>query len=120
MDYFKKKPGNTFPLVLKGRNKTMANNTWLTRNPTGNCQLNIFGYANQVLLHASDESTKKIFQEIFLKTATSLVLIDVHRSETYNAKIIRVFGKKNIKMKSNYVSSNDSLMCIYILKINNL
>lgn len=87
----------------------------ITDRPTDNCQLmSAFGIGFW-LKSASFEQIELLFSTLSVKLSTRLLLLDLNDA-TYIKKFVERYAK-NIKLNTEYVSSNGSKMRIIIIDV---
>lgn len=80
------------------------------QQPTGNCQLStICTFSNITCFN--DDDLQKLFKFIYEKAYVKLLLFDIN--EQYISKFEKIFLKKYICFKNEYISTNKSKMCIF-------
>ena len=102
-----------YPTLLKKYPISLGN---FCLSPTSNCQL--FSYLSFNELLTSKLNKKEIInvlQLISLRANKKIILIDVKKQ--YVNKIKKLFTKNQILSETNYISTNDSNMNIFIVKI---
>lgn len=89
---------------------------WLSTSPTANCQLFSLAQANNFFANVKGVDLIKTLQLIG-KTAGAkqIMLIDVNQS--YFNKVEELFKPENVIIKTPYLSTNGSNMCIYLLRM---
>lgn len=80
-------------------------------SPTWNCQISSIAGVNLVLGY---DNPLDLLTLLYVKSMKKLLLIDVH--QTFEKQFEDLLGKKNIVIKSEYVSTNASKMVIYLFK----
>lgn len=102
-----------YPTLLKKYPISLGN---FCISPTGNCQL--FSYSSFNSLLVSNLNKKEIInvlQLISLRSVKKIMLIDVE--EQYVNIVKKLFTKNQILSETNYKSTNNSKMNIFIIKI---
>lgn len=88
-------------------------NISLIYSPFGNCQNFSIAYFNNILSTFSNEDVTKAVQICSARVDKHLLLIDV--ATIYTVRIEKIFT--NIVFKNDYVSTNNSYMTIFMIKI---
>jgi len=89
---------------------------WITTSPTANCQIFSLAQANNIFGYVQGDLLKQLLKLIGHQTnSKAMMLIDVNVG--YSKKVEEVFPTEFIKLKSDYLSTNNSNMCMYLLNM---
>ena len=88
----------------------LNNNIYVTKYPTGNCQMWSISYFNALIINY--ENTKELLVEIYKRVIKNMLLIDINRS--IEEPTIKLFGKRIIS-NTPYRSTNGSDMNLMLI-----